>query len=302
MPRTTPQPRKSLGQHFLHDPAILRRIAEAAIASAHKELSAHKESSASKEQTSQTLLEIGAGPAGLTQALLEAEGAKPITRIIALERDKRFISKLEELAQADSRLVPMEADALRLSLTSLIAEQNAGQPVFVVGNLPYNISTKLLTLWLGEIATAHQEEKPLPASGFVLMFQEEVAQRILASRGDSHYGRLSVVCDWLCASERLFKVGRGAFTPAPKVDSAVVRLTPRLEPLYSASLATLEAITRAAFGTRRKMLRRALARLPDGAEPYLEATGLEGTERAEEVSLADFCAMARVLAERIPAP
>ena len=282
VPSTTPQPRKSLGQHFLHDPAILRRLAEETIATSG----------------TQTVLEIGAGPGGLTKALL-ASGVK---RLIALERDKRFLPKLVELGEADPRFVAVQADALRTPLATLALERNDNRAFLVVGNLPYNISTKLLTLWLGEIATAHQEEKPLPASGFVLMFQEEVAQRILSRQGEAHYGRLSVLCEWLCVSERLFKVGRGAFTPAPKIDSAVVRLAPRLEPLHSASLATLEAITRAAFGTRRKMLRRALARLPDGAEPYLEATALEGTERAEEVSLADFCAMARVLAERIPAP
>ena len=276
-----PPPRKPLGQHYLSDPAILARIARAAVA----------------DGTGGTFLEIGPGPGGLTRALLE----HGVERLLACERDERFLPGLEAL-QGDfpERLAILKGDALALPLAPLADPP----PLRIVGNLPYNISTRLLGGWLRQLGASFESASaPLPDS-MTLMFQDEVAERIIAESGSPHYGRLSVLCGWLCHRERLFRLAPGAFHPPPKVRSAAVHLVRRdvpAPPLEAAGLPALEAVTRAAFGTRRKMLRRALARMPTGAGPLLEAAGLSGTERAEEVPLGGFLEMARLLQAHGPA-
>ncbi|MDA8001891.1 MAG: 16S rRNA (adenine(1518)-N(6)/adenine(1519)-N(6))-dimethyltransferase RsmA [Alphaproteobacteria bacterium] len=268
-------PRKSLGQHYLSDPAILGRIAAAALESG----------------ADGTTLEVGAGPGTLSRALLEG-GAE---RLVLCERDERFREKLEALRSEFSGrdVVLLFADARELRL----ADYCDPAPLRVVGNLPYNVGTKLLTGWLSEIAGAlslSSSSSRLPVESFTLMFQDEVARRIVARAGDDSYGRLSVLCGWLAECRRLFSLSPGSFYPMPRVRSAVVGLYPRGDG-GGVELAALEAVTRAAFGKRRKMLRGALARMPCGAELLLEAAGLSGDERAEDVSVESYCAMAKFL-------
>ncbi len=254
--------RKSLGQHFLLDLNLTGRIARAA-----------------GDLETGTVIEIGPGPGGLTRALLD-QGAG---RVIAIERDPRAIAIQAEIADAyPGRLEVMEADALTVAIHDL-----GEAPRRIVANLPYNIATALLLRWL-EHAPAFER--------MVLMFQKEVVDRLAAAPGEPAYGRLSVVTQWLCRVEPLFAVDRRAFTPPPAVASTVVRLTPRAEPLAPAKLAFLERVTAAAFGQRRKMLRSSLKSLGD-APLLLEQTGLNPTARAETLSVADFCALARALEE-----
>ncbi|HEX5319778.1 MAG TPA: 16S rRNA (adenine(1518)-N(6)/adenine(1519)-N(6))-dimethyltransferase RsmA [Stellaceae bacterium] len=253
--------RRSLGQNFLLDLNLTGRIARAA-----------------GPLDTATVIEIGPGPGGLTRALLAA-GAK---RVIAIERDPRCLEALAAVAGAyPGRLELIEGDALALNPAALCEP-----PRRIVANLPYNIATALLLRWLDGIAAYES---------LTLMFQREVAARLVAAPRRPSYGRLSVIVQWLCEAKILFDIPARAFVPAPKVTSSVVRLTPRPSPLAAADKATLERVTAAAFGQRRKMLRASLKTLGVPAEPLLAAAGIPATARAEELSVAEFCALARGL-------
>jgi len=252
--------RKSLGQHFLFDLNLTGRIARAA-----------------GDVTVGTVIEIGPGPGGLTRALLDA-GAR---RVIAIERDDRAIAIQDEIAAAyPGRLEIIAADALAVDAAGL-----GDTPRRIVANLPYNISTVLLLAWLRR-AEAFER--------MILMFQKEVVDRLAAAPGSSHYGRLSVITQWLCEVRPLFNVDRRAFTPPPAVTSTIVEIVPRPAPLAPARFETMERVTAAAFGQRRKMLRSSLKALGD-AEALIAAAGLDPTQRAETVPVEGFCALARAV-------
>jgi 16S rRNA (adenine1518-N6/adenine1519-N6)-dimethyltransferase len=254
--------KKSLGQNFLLDLNLTRRIARAAGA-----------------ESGGTFYEVGPGPGGLTRALLD-EGAD---RVIAVEHDARCLPALEEIAQAwPGKLEVMSADAMELDEAAIWPKG-----VRVAANLPYNVGTALLIKWLTV------ESWPPPWASLTLMFQKEVAQRITATPGSEHYGRLSVLAQWRCTAKILFDVNRSAFVPPPSVTSAIVRLEPRGEPLAPANLSDLEKITAAAFGQRRKMLRQSLK--PLGGETLLAKAGIDPTARPEELKIEQFAALARLL-------
>jgi 16S rRNA (adenine1518-N6/adenine1519-N6)-dimethyltransferase len=254
--------RKSLGQNFLLDLNLTRRIARAAGA-----------------ESGGTFYEVGPGPGGLTRGLLE-EGAD---KVIAVERDTRCLPALADVAAAwPGRLEVISADALELDEAKIWP-----RGVRVAANLPYNVGTALLIKWLTV------ESWPPPWASLTLMFQKEVAQRITAAAGSEHYGRLSVLAQWRCTAKILFDVNRNAFVPPPSVTSAIVRLEPREKPLAPAQLGTLEKITQAAFGQRRKMLRQSLKAL--GGEVLLEKAGIDPTARPEELKIEAFAALARAL-------
>lgn len=259
--------RKALGQNFLLDLNLTRRIARAA-----GPLEGH------------TVLEIGPGPGGLTRALL-MEGAE---RVIAVERDTRCLAALAEVAAAyPGRLDVREGDALALDPLSTIHG-----PVRIAANLPYNIGTELFTRWLTPSGW------PPRWASLTLMFQKEVAERITAAPGSKAYGRLAVLAQWRTRPRILFEVPPHAFTPPPKVTSAVIRVEPA-EPLEIPGGApfpgSLERVTAAAFSQRRKMLRQSLKSLGHPPEPLLEAAGIEPTRRAETLSVAEFMTLARLL-------
>jgi 16S rRNA (adenine1518-N6/adenine1519-N6)-dimethyltransferase len=255
--------RKSLGQNFLLDLNLTRRIARAAGA-----------------ESGGVFYEVGPGPGGLTRGLLE-EGAD---KVIAVERDARCLPALADIAAAwPGKLEVISADALELDETPIWP-----RGVRVAANLPYNVGTALLIKWL----TA--ESWPPPWTSLTLMFQKEVAQRITAPVGSEHYGRLSVLAQWRCTAKILFDVNRNAFVPPPSVTSAIVRLEPREQPLAPAALGDLEKITAAAFGQRRKMLRQSLKAL--GGEALLEKAGIDPTTRPEDLKIEAFAALARALA------
>ena len=259
------EPKKALGQNFLFDLNLTGRIARAA-----------------GPLDGVTVVEIGPGPGGLTRALL-AEGA---ARVVAIERDPRALPALAEIAaHYPGRLEVVDADALRFDPVPLIGTG----PVRIVANLPYNIGTPLLVGWLAGTAW------PPWWDSLTLMFQREVAERIVADESDrANYGRLGVLCGWRTQADILFDVAPSAFVPPPKVTSSIVRLTPRAEPL-PCPVQALEAITRAAFGQRRKMLRQSLkAAVPDPGR-LLAAAGIPETARAEEVPVSGFVAMAQAL-------
>lgn len=247
--------RKSLGQNFLLDLNLTRRIARAA-----------------GDLAGLSVIEIGPGPGGLTRALL-AEGAG---HIFAIERDERCLAALEEIRAAyPARLTVIEDDALENDVWTL-----GERPRAIVANLPYNIATPLLIRWLGHVEAFDR---------MTLMFQSEVAERLTASPGTKAYGRLSVLTQWLCTVERAFGVPAAAFTPPPKVSSSVVTVAPRPEPLAPADRSSLEAVTAAAFGQRRKMLRASLK--PFGFD--FPALGIDPTARAETLDISAFCRLAR---------
>jgi 16S rRNA (adenine1518-N6/adenine1519-N6)-dimethyltransferase len=226
------------------------------------------------------VLEVGPGPGGLTRALLDA-GAE---RVIALERDPRCVAALAELAGAEApRLEVIEADALAFDLATLDA------PLTVVANLPYNVATALLLTWL---------ERLERISSLTLMFQREVAERLVARPRSPAYGRLSVLVQWLCRAEIVMHLPAGAFLPPPKVASSLVRLVPREAPLAPAAKPDLERVVAAGFGQRRKMLRTSLKSLGGDAAALLDAAGIEPTARAEEIDVAGFCRLARAEAAR----
>ena len=256
--------RKSLGQNFLLDLNLTARIARAA-----------------GSLTGVTVVEIGPGPGGLTRALLAA-GAE---RVIGIERDERAVAALSELAtHYPGRLDIIEADALGFDPRPHLGSA----PARIVANLPYNIATALLVAWLS--LEPWQPWYDL----LLLMFQREVAERIIAAPGTSSYGRLSVLCNWRCETKRLFDIAPTAFVPPPKVTSSLVRLVPRAHPLPVA-LTDLERVTAAAFGQRRKMLRQSLKTLVPDPLPLLAAAGLDPAARAQDIPVEGFVALAQAL-------
>ena len=257
--------KKTLGQNFLFDLNLTSRIARAAGAS---------------PQT--TIVEIGPGPGGLTRALL-AQGA----RVIAIERDARCLPALAEIADHyPGRLTVVADDALAIDLPMLLAREGATTPTRLCANLPYNIATALLTRWI--------EAEPWPSifDRYVLMFQKEVAQRIVATPAQrADYGRLAVLCGWRARARILFDVSPSAFTPPPKVVSSVVELVPDPTPI-PCDPQLLARVTQAAFGQRRKMLRQSLKALGIDAGDMLARAGIPETKRAEEIDVAGFVALA----------
>lgn len=262
--------RKALGQHFLHDPDILRRTALAA-----------------GPVEGRTVIEVGPGPGGLTRALLE-EGA---SKVIAVETDERFAEALRNWPDAESgRLIVHERDARKVAWQRLISEAGGETPVMIIANLPYNVGTMLLINWLkaeqwrGEMA---------------LMFQKEVAERVCAKPNTKAYGRLAVLAQAVCKTHIAFSLPPGAFTPPPKVDSAVAVLTPLPDGERFKDIKTLEALVGAAFGQRRKMLRAALKPFAKKrflkADAWLEGNGIDPTARAETLTQEDFRRLARSL-------
>jgi 16S rRNA (adenine1518-N6/adenine1519-N6)-dimethyltransferase len=257
--------RKALGQNFLLDLNLTARIARAA-----GDLSGHD------------VLEIGPGPGGLTRSLLAA-GAR---RVVAVEKDTRCLPALAEIAAAwPGRLEIVEGDALAFDPAVL------RPPVRVVANLPYNVGTELLIRWLTPPAWPPFWET------LTLMFQREVAERIVARPGDGAYGRLAILAQWRATARIVLTLPPTAFVPPPKVHSAVVHIAALPEPRFPADPAILARITAAAFGQRRKMLRASLRSLGRDPLPLLAAAGVEPTARAEDIPIAGFCALARAFAE-----
>jgi 16S rRNA (adenine1518-N6/adenine1519-N6)-dimethyltransferase len=255
--------RKALGQNFLLDLNLTAKIARLA-----------------GDLSRTSVLEIGPGPGGLTRGLL-AEGAGHVT---AVEKDARCLPALAEIAAAyPGRLTVVGGDALDFDLAAL------PPPVKIVANLPYNIGTELLLRWLTP------EAWPPPWASLTLMFQKEVAERIVARPGTGAYGRLAVLAAWRTEARIVLTLPPAAFTPPPKVTSAVVQLTALPGPRHPAGLAALSRVTRAAFGQRRKMLRASLRGLAPDIEGRLRGLGIDPTARAETLDLAAFCALARTL-------
>lgn len=253
---------KALGQNFLFDEYLLDRIA--AVPGSLK---------------GRNVLEIGPGPGGLTRALLRA-GAK----VTAIEMDRRCLPALAELSlDFPDSLRVIEGDALKLDH----AEVMGGEPYAILSNLPYNVGTALFTRWMGG------ENWPPLWSSLTLMFQQEVAQRIVARPGSSAYGRLAILAQWRSQAKLAMKVHRSAFTPPPKVMSAIVHVVPAEMP-HDVSARVLERITEAAFGQRRKMLRQSLKSIP-GAMEALEEIGIDPQRRAETLEVAEFVSIARIL-------
>lgn len=259
--------KKALGQHFLFDAALLGRIA---IAGGPAE--------------GRTVIEVGPGPGGLTRALLDA-GVK---KLIAVELDDRFADGLSAWPEATSgRLVVVRGDARQIDERRLVSEAGGDLPATIVANLPYNVGTPLVVKWLKAGARDGRDWR----GPMVLMFQKEVALRICAGPGEDHYGRLAVLAHATMAPRIAMTLPPGAFRPPPKVDSAVVVLTPLAMEARFDDLDALEAVTSAAFGQRRKMLRSAMKAL-DGGAKALEQAGIDPTRRAETLTQAEFRALA----------
>jgi 16S rRNA (adenine1518-N6/adenine1519-N6)-dimethyltransferase len=262
--------RKSLGQNFLLDLNLAARIGRAA-----------------GPLMGVTVLEIGSGPGGLTRGLL-ALGAR---QVIAVERDERAIAALHEIAAVyPDRLDIVPGDALTFDAQAYV-DRGDDRQLRIVANLPYNIATPLLISWVGA------EPWPPWYDAAILMFQREVAERIVAAPGSKSYGRLSVLIQWRCQARILFDVNASAFVPPPKVTSSLVRLVPRAAPL-PCDRKLLETVTRAAFGQRRKMLRQSLRSLGTDADALLSAAGLSPTARAEDIPVDGFVSLAQALAEQ----
>jgi len=257
--------KKSLGQNFLLDFNLTRRIARAA-----------------GPLETVTVVEVGPGPGGLTRALL-LEGA---ARVVAIEKDERCLPALVDIAaRYPGRLDVLTADAREVDYGLL----SVAPPVRIVANLPYSVATPLLISWL--------KTDPWPPwfDRLVLMFQREVALRIVAPPGGKDYGRLAVLSQWRTAARMLFSIPAEAFTPRPKVDSAVVELVPRPAPAPHCDVSQLERVTAAAFGQRRKMLRSALRQISPDSEALLEGLGIDPKARAEELAVSEFCRIANAL-------
>lgn len=263
--------KKALGQNFLLDLNITMKIAQTA-----------------GPLDGTTVLEIGPGPGGLTRALL-ASGAK---RVVAIERDERCLSALQDISAASSnQLAVVSGDALALDHKQVLQDAGvdlASDPVKIVANLPYNIATPLFTGWIGGT------QWPPFWDSLTLMFQKEVAQRIVARPGGKTWGRLGVLSDWRVEADIAFDLPPQAFTPPPKVTSSVISVLPRRAPL-PVDIKQLELVTRTAFGQRRKMLRQSLK--PIGGQALLDQVGIAGTARAEELDNEDFVALANALAQ-----
>lgn len=257
--------RKSLGQNFLLDLNLTAKIARQA-----------------GDLTGCDVLEIGPGPGGLTRGLL-AEGAR---RVVAVERDPRCLPALTEIADAyPGLLAVIEGDALEFDTAAHLTP-----PVRIVANLPYNVGTELLVRWLTP------ERWPPVWQSLTLMFQREVAERIVAAPGGKAYGRLAILAQWRAEARIVMELPPQVFTPPPKVSSAVVHITALEAPRYPADPAILSRVVAQAFGQRRKMLRASLKALAPDIEVRLERLGIDPTDRAERLGLAQFCALARDLA------
>ncbi len=260
--------RRSLGQNFLFDENVLDRIARSA---------------GGLEDA--IVVEIGPGPGGLTRAVLRA-GAR---RILAIEMDRRCCAALTGLRDAArGRLAIHEGDALRCDLQDVLEPGTV-----VMGNLPFNTSTRLA---MRLIEHRHLIDR------MVLMFQKEVAERLVAAPGTRQYGRLSVLVQWLCRVEWCFAIASASFVPAPRVSAAVVRITPRVSPLSPAPEPVLRRLTQAGFGQRRKVLRNALGSVSSDPQGLLRCAGVDPRARAEEVDIASWCALAREHARRAATP
>ena len=252
---------KALGQNFLFDEQLLDRIA-----------------AIPGPLSGENVYEVGPGPGGLTRALLRA-GAN----VTAVERDRRCLPALAELADAfPGKLHMIEGDAMKIDPVTEI-----GAPFHIASNLPYNVGTALAVGWLGG------ESWPPPWKSLTLMFQREVAERIVAKPGTDAYGRLAILAQWRCDARIAMPVHRSAFTPPPKVMSAVVHLTPKAQP-EGVRMATLEALTAAAFGQRRKMLRQSLKAVPNALEA-LEKVAIAADRRPETLDLSEWIQLARTL-------
>jgi len=264
--------RKDLGQHFLLDTNLTDRIARSAILPPATDLSQG------------TTIEIGPGPGGLTRSLLSAGAA-----VLALEVDDRAIAAMADLAdQAGGRLAFLQADALRIDPIAEATARGLDAPHRIVANLPYNVGTAMLVQWLKNAAAYER---------FTLMFQREVVDRLTARPGTKTYGRLSVLAQWLCETERLFNVPAAAFTPPPSVMSAVVQLTPRAAPLAECSSGYVLQRHERGVRQRRKMLRQSLKGLLESPVAALEALEINPTARAETLDVPAFCAIARAIEE-----
>lgn len=255
------QAEKRLGQNFLLDLNITRKIVRAA-----------------GDLTGQTVVEVGPGPGGLTRALLEAH---PKT-LYALEKDHRCQPLLEMMQSHDPALCPLMTDALTFDYADL--GKQLGAPYSIIANLPYNIATPLLFGWL---------QTPEAFSQLILMFQKEVADRITAQPGTDAYSRLSVMVGWCMQAVQLFDLPGSAFTPPPKVTSTVVRLTPRTPPMEGIAYGDLETVVAAAFAQRRKMLRSTLKSLTADPIALCLTAGIDGTRRAETLTLLEFGALTK---------
>ncbi len=257
--------RKALGQNFLLDLNLTSRIARIA-----------------GDLSGTDVIEVGPGPGGLTRGLL-AEGAR---KVLAIEKDSRCLPALEQIARAyPGQLEVIEGDALKIDPLAHLSP-----PIAICANLPYNVGTELLVRWLTP------EVWPPFWSSLTLMFQKEVAERIVARPGSKAYGRLAILSQWRTDARIALHLPPEAFTPAPKVSSAVVHFTALPEPRYPADPKVLERVVATAFNQRRKMLRAALKGLAPDIEDHLTAVGIAPTERAERVPLEGFCALARSLA------
>ena len=257
--------RKQLGQNFLLDLNLTAKIARQA-----------------GDLSGCDVLEVGPGPGGLTRGLL-AEGAR---RVLAIEKDPRCLPALAEISDAyPGRLQVINGDALEVDVLAHLTP-----PVRVVANLPYNVGTELLIRWLTP------DTWPPFWDSLTLMFQREVAERIVAKPKADHYGRLAILSQWRTDAQIVMSLPPEAFTPAPKVHSAVVHLKRLEAPRYPADARVLSRVTAMAFNQRRKMLRSSLKGLGPQVEDWLRAAGIEPTQRAEEVGLEQFCALARIVA------
>ncbi|OOY12451.1 16S rRNA (adenine(1518)-N(6)/adenine(1519)-N(6))-dimethyltransferase [Thioclava marina] len=256
--------KKSLGQNFLLDLNLTAKIARSA-----------------GDLTGADVLEIGPGPGGLTRGLL-AEGAR---KVLAIEKDTRCLPALAEIAAAyPGRLEVINGDALEIDPLSHLTP-----PIKIAANLPYNVGTELLVRWLTP------KNWPPFWESLTLMFQREVAERIVAKPGSNHYGRLAILAQWRAEAKIVMSLPPEAFTPAPKVHSAVVHLRALPEPRYPANAATLSRVVAAGFNQRRKMLRASLKGVAPDIEAKLEKAGIAPTERAEKVTLEQFCRLARIV-------
>ncbi|SFB78853.1 16S rRNA (adenine(1518)-N(6)/adenine(1519)-N(6))-dimethyltransferase RsmA [Tropicimonas isoalkanivorans] len=259
--------KKSLGQNFLLDLNLTARIARIP-----------------GDLSDASVLEVGPGPGGLTRGLL-AEGAR---HVLAIEKDARCLPALEEIAAAyPGRLQVIEGDALEID-----PRDHLDPPIHVVANLPYNVGTELLIRWLSP------SDWPPYWTSLTLMFQQEVAERIVAQPGTKAYGRLAVLAQWRSEARIALRLPPGAFTPPPKVSSAVVHLRPRPEPLAPADPDVMSHVVATAFNQRRKMLRSALKGLGGNVVSLLEGAGITPTERAEQVTIEGYAALAHAVAAR----
>jgi 16S rRNA (adenine1518-N6/adenine1519-N6)-dimethyltransferase len=259
--------KRQLGQNFILDLNLTAKIARSA-----------------GDLSGCDVLEVGPGPGGLTRGLL-VEGAR---RVLAVEKDARCLPALEQIAaSAPGRLQVMLGDALEVDVLAHLTP-----PIKVVANLPYNVGTELLVRWLTPGVW------PPFWQSLTLMFQREVAERIVAKPRTDHYGRLALLAQWRCEARIVMTLPPEAFTPAPKVHSAVVQLTALPQPRFPCDFGVLQRITAMAFNQRRKMLRSSLKAMGPGIEAEMEAAGIAPTARAEEIGLESFCALARLVAAR----